>query len=542
MSLNNDWPALSQAVAGQTRRSTRRGIACEDCRRKKSRCDMRRPECSLCARTWVACIYPAQRNKPRSGGSVGSKVNVQISEILQLTPGAIAPDVYNEAFSEPTDSTAFGTLDELQTAAHDARSQESASGPEITLPDAWLSNLYPDLTSSLLSWSTPATHEWLNPSHTTDWTEPNESYLTSSGFQIDPEGVERAAIHPPESQNADSIHSGKFEPIPAGPEGTCSYRLDVLPSEADELIEIFFEKIQCFLPLLHRPRFYETYVASTDNLGQRYINLAPESVLLLNTMFALSSRFSTATTFVGQPQSERGNRFIQRAMLVYEEVWRDIENGASSLRHLQGLLLLAYNILLTGPSAQGWAISGQCFRLAFDLDLQDTDMDLVRGDVDQSSTHFEEWINREERRRAWWICWDLDGLVSSMSLRPFNLDRHCMHVLLPVCDEAWYSGTITVSAPIASSASLAWKSLQGCPNQNERAWFLLVTYLFRLTCEAASSPTSSSQSINTIDTAVACLLLALPESFDLGTGRILFDESHFKESNWIMCTHILLQW
>jgi hypothetical protein len=107
--------------------------------------------------------------------------------------------------------------------------------------------------------------------------------------------------------------------------------------------------------------------------------------MLLNTMFGLSARFSTDTTFVNQSPSERGNLFIQRAMLVYDEVRKDIENGFSSLRHLQGLILLAFNILLTSPSAQGWAISGYCFRLTFDLDLQDTDIDLVRDDADQSN-------------------------------------------------------------------------------------------------------------------------------------------------------------
>jgi hypothetical protein len=263
--------------------------------------------------------------------------------------------------------------------------------------------------------------------------------------------------------------------------------------------------------------------------------------MLLNTMFGLSARFSTDTTFVNQSPSERGNLFIQRAMLVYDEVRKDIENGFSSLRHLQGLILLAYNILLTSPSAQGWAVSGYCFRLTFDLDLQDTDIDLVRDDADQSNISLEDWIHREERRRASWMCWDLDGILSSMSLQPFSLDRHCMHVLLPVC-EGWFSGTKIVSAPIASNASLAWKSLRESSNKNERAWFLLVTYLFRLTCEVASSPTSSSKAISTIDTALACLLLALPESFDLSSGRILFNESHFKGSNCTICTHILIQW
>jgi hypothetical protein len=124
----------------------------------------------------------------------------------------------------------------------------------------------------------------------------------------------------------------------------------------------YFDKIQCFLPLVHRPRFYEIYVASADTFGQQYTNLAAESVLLLNTMFDLSARFSTDPTFVDHPPSERGNLFIQRAMLVYD---KDIENGFSSLRHLQSLILLAYNILLAGPSAQGWTIAGQCFRLAF---------------------------------------------------------------------------------------------------------------------------------------------------------------------------------
>lgn len=54
--------------------------ACTECRRKKSKCDMKRPECSLCYRIGETCIYPARRAPGRKRVLALHRTNLQLSE------------------------------------------------------------------------------------------------------------------------------------------------------------------------------------------------------------------------------------------------------------------------------------------------------------------------------------------------------------------------------------------------------------------------------------------------------------------------------
>jgi hypothetical protein len=89
-------------------------------------------------------------------------------------------------------------------------------------------------------------------------------------------------------------------------------------------------------------------------------------------------------------------------------------------------------------------------------------------------------------------------------------------VLLPACIDAWFNGTRIFSAPISSTVSHGLE-------ENERAWFLLATYLSRLTYEAVSHLMAFAKDIDSLEAAIACLLLTLPECIELSSGWIFFD-------------------
>ncbi|PTB48197.1 hypothetical protein M431DRAFT_100506 [Trichoderma harzianum CBS 226.95] len=64
------------------------GFACENCRRRKARCDRVRPECSLCAEMGVTCVVIEQR--PQRGPKKGQldEMRTRIGECFDLEPAS----------------------------------------------------------------------------------------------------------------------------------------------------------------------------------------------------------------------------------------------------------------------------------------------------------------------------------------------------------------------------------------------------------------------------------------------------------------------
>jgi hypothetical protein len=103
----------------------------------------------------------------------------------------------------------------------------------------------------------------------------------------------------------------------------------------------------------------------------------------------------------------------------------------TNLLYLQGCIVVAFYWYKFGPCARGWVLSGVRIRLAYDLDLTVVDED------DSETLNTEDWVRRQEMRRAFWLVCELDTFGSTISMRPYAIDRSRMAVLLPVFDKAW---------------------------------------------------------------------------------------------------------
>ncbi|KAI1613501.1 fungal-specific transcription factor domain-containing protein [Exophiala viscosa] len=275
----------------------------------------------------------------------------------------------------------------------------------------------------------------------------------------------------------------------------------------------------------------------------RYQNLSFHVAFVLNGMLSLAARFSTASYFGEKIPRERGDVFATRAKQMYRKFVPENHNLPRNLAYLQGCILLAFYSLSSIPESFGWLLTGDCIRLAYELELDKTDADIakdLRPRFEDRITS-EDWICREEKRRAWWSVWELDSFLSTLSNRPYAIDQRQMRVLLPAPDANWESGSPLSSSFLASDASQIWKSLQGCPNQDERAWFLVAKALMLQVHTAWRRQVTSSQAVADLDSALSCFSLLLPLEFQLDAGLITFDKGSFRQSNWIIATYILLQ-
>ncbi|KAJ4191144.1 hypothetical protein NW759_016692 [Fusarium solani] len=160
--------------------------------------------------------------------------------------------------------------------------------------------------------------------------------------------------------------------------------------------------------------------------------------------------------------------------------------------------------------------------------------------LDASQTASAEWTDLEERRRAFWIVWELETFGSTVARRPSAINRNRMAVRLPVSDEAWFAERPVDSPILDPRPGEAWKVLFDSPNQDERAWFLLANFLMAICYDTYSSRYAYPQEQKELADSVTCLNLAITQRFGLEIHPILFNSEQFTKSNWIIGMHLML--
>ena len=326
MTLPNSGSTVSMATmnSDQDPASPR---ACQECHRKKTKCDMRRPVCGLCARTETPCDFPSMRKRPTrpitKPKSKLAKVDDHLSILVRLL------------------------------------------GQEPSLTHHLAQLHVPDHIDS----------QQARPSNVSDQ---QHSHAV---------GLESTTVLASSSPSVtDNSHATPFSAILSDAEAPVA-ALTVPRELALHLVDTFFEKVAPWLPLLHRPSFVEYCVRNLCPGHDSLANLPTEYVLLLLSMFSLSARYSPLEQcWTGHPR-DRGILYAKEARRVYAK-GRTLSEV--SLRWLQGSLVLAYHFYSMGMSHQGWVLVGVCVRFALDLGLSDLDGDSMADDLPTNPVEAEE--------------------------------------------------------------------------------------------------------------------------------------------------------
>lgn len=305
-------------------------------------------------------------------------------------------------------------------------------------------------------------------------------------------------------------------------------------------IELFFTHIQPWLQTFHRPWFNEKFmrlVGSKRTLLRRH-ELGPDAVFMILGMFALSSRFSNASTFQPGPAVDRGQTFASRAATIKDGIIKDI--GEPSLEFVKGCVLLAFHYITSGEMAPGSLVVSVCVRFAYDLGYDQLDADQLDGNpsTEDDLGDSDAWAQKEELRRLWWAIWDLDTFVSTLSCYPYGINRSEIKVCLPVSDEQWLSGKPLRSPLLDPRPNIAWRALQGSPNQNPRAWYLIVNHL--KCCMVAAGRHRCRLNLgmkSDLESALCCFKLALPPEFQL--RALYMRDKSVSDAIWIISTHLM---
>ncbi|KAF9769516.1 hypothetical protein IL306_013064 [Fusarium sp. DS 682] len=279
--------------------------------------------------------------------------------------------------------------------------------------------------------------------------------------------------------------------------------LSVPEPVAIELVHLFFEKIQPWLPLLHRPKFFSSYINSSASGFCDAGSLVDHDKLVIHGVLALAARHSTNAYFADVPAPDRGNKLLKEACDLY------------------GKLRAAEELPNIGV------------RMAYDLDLCNLD------DGEDVCSDAEDWTAMEERRRLFWVLWELDTFLSTIARRPRAIDHRRMAVLLPVSDAAWFAQEPVDSSLLATRPSEVWKCLMNSPNQDERAWFLVANYIMALAYETTTSMHDQETDREEIVNAITCFSLLVTQRFSLGSHPGLFSLSS-PVYHWIIGMHLMI--
>lgn len=469
--------------------------ACQECNRKKTKCDMRRPICGLCLRTGNSCTFPSKRKKPTQRKpqlkTQSRKITDSISKLVQV-------------------------LEAASQAGEGSESQESRREiPQTLLRDS-LKGLLAEINESEAH--KPEKNGHLAETEPQDPSVSDPDDLEDEGADIDDQVPLRTSTEPSTKLPTPVTDSTADNGI------SCSLAVD--------LLNLFFDKVQAWVPILHRPRFqarFEKYLLVDGDVMQ---GLSVDESLLFYSMFAMSARFSNHPKFANTPPNKRGHEFAHKAKTFYSQA-RSLRNP--SLTYLQGCIILANYFYTSGPTHQGWILIGVCVRLAYDLGLSEVD------DDDGNHQIPNDPVEKEEMRRAWWVVWELDTFASTVSRNPFSIDRKRMAVSLPISDEAWFAEIDVPSAQLNMLPGHSWRSLQGCENQDERAWFLVANHFMtqvhdRLQQKLDITPDEKL----TLENEICCFKLALPPSLRLDTETLAFTPTTFPRCNWVIGTHLML--
>ncbi|KAK6213434.1 c6 transcription factor [Colletotrichum tabaci] len=362
-----------RAAAHPKRRYTSK--ACEECRRRRAKCDGQRPACTRCSERSINCLYRSEED----GRKPASKSYVQLLrsriDLLEAVLQSRAIDI--EASVAQLSTT--GAMPQL---------------PSITNPLAGGSDagLSPSAFDDLC-----ATFEGaLSLDEAVNYDQDGEMrYFGPSSGRL-------------EFQSESTPDNDDHESSPATTKSVETNRF-ILPLEAEvypedlqtELIDLFFEYQSPWCQVVNERLFRE----SMKTQGRFY------SPLLLNCILALGSRYSDRIDTRSDPadQNTAGKPFMQKA-----EVLLHYDMKHPTITTLQSMSILVGVYVSYGCDAAGWLHQGMANRLALDMGLN-LDAASLAGTCHMSPEEIEL------RRQVYWSLYCDDKLAAIYTGRVCSL-------------------------------------------------------------------------------------------------------------------------
>ncbi|KAL3426421.1 C6 transcription factor [Phlyctema vagabunda] len=377
----------------------RRNIAkaCEECRRKRAKCDGLKPDCSRCINKMVTCTYTLDTDRRKLGSKAQLELlrnRVNVLERALETRGIDIEKIVAQAVDEENsegessridsheDSTfaALGTPppSELNPGAHTTKTAPASKDPVRVALEGSLT------VEESLNFDQDGEVRYFGPSSGRLQFEPGESKATDSDLE--------PHQHASGSSTAKEISTRKNQLIESVLEDT-----KIPPALQEHLLDMYFTWEQPWCWVVNEKLFR---MSLAD--GGRYC-----SPLLLNCILAIASRYTDRIEVRTDPSDPNtaGKLFLDNAevLLHYDLKWPTITT-------IQSLSIMGTIYVAQGSDAAGWLHQGMANRLAIDMGLN----------LDVTSLKRDHTMSAEEidlRREIYWALYCVDKLSAAYTGR-----------------------------------------------------------------------------------------------------------------------------
>ncbi|OGM43834.1 C6 transcription factor [Aspergillus bombycis] len=297
--------------------------ACDQCRRRKSKCDGEQPECAICRQAGRRCTY--QDNGRRRGLQTGyvKALETVLGIVFQQIPDS--ESAVQSFLRDPQHHGGFFATEFAEKCTTTWRNSKVAKGVGRLLAPESQDEIYDPLGDD------DDDHQW-------------ESCDTHS--------PERATLTPMNVPNADT------DPILPSPPPQPATSDDILslpfPDDVAELVDFYFVHIQCWFPILDRREILRTMHGDTSSK-----NHDAGYPLVLWAIIAYVQLMREGASLEACSELKHIETSIRvRLMLDFNNL---------ELSHVQTLLIVALLNVGRGNLNQAWVLIGQAMRVAVTL-------------------------------------------------------------------------------------------------------------------------------------------------------------------------------
>ncbi|KAJ6044462.1 hypothetical protein N7499_006962 [Penicillium canescens] len=401
------------------------GLACEECRRRKARCDRVRPQCGICTDAGRTCIVVDKRS-PR-GPKKGQLKDLRYRLGEWVTTAVIEQQLINQ--NQPLDSHILpdsnrGSLE------REASNELHCEGGMIGCDTDEL---------QMLNFASSENISVSDGQEAIDWTMAYDcrNERSSTWNNLDMSNPRPCLITP-----ISPVQTSAREMAPKG-------ELDMSDLMQADLDLLYFERVHPIVPMIHKRRYLSWANEKTVSPARACLRSAMRTIAAaMSAQFcAFSDKLYACTRSMLEMQDVQGENGLPW-MTTTRASRRRIEREM-----IQAWLLLAHCEFLRKPEQDALLASTRAFRLLqlsrlFDIDIHDDETSPNENSgscpsVSPSTTQNppdEAWIETEEKRRTLWTAFVLDCLSSMLSDRPSMLHEDMINTRLPMPERDFQSG------------------------------------------------------------------------------------------------------
>ncbi|KXX73818.1 Transcriptional activator protein acu-15 [Madurella mycetomatis] len=425
-------PKSSQDSTSQRPSRQAEGLACDECRTRKLRCDRARPTCGTCENLGVPCAPNTARQPrgPRKGHlkalqSRLSALERQLSEYRKAPEGSLplSPPGAAESVQSPgqqSEVASDGPREEIEVAAaEETRSSQPPTADQPTMqppagPDelSTLQNIQPITCSGFTFGPMPSSGAMLEHPDRGDlltdmmtFTSMHTDFDTGTTFVPSKLGT-----------NASSLSGVQPDLSPRfslGPPLAPFHLSELMKADLNHL---FFDRVHLFAPILNRRRYFSRAARPAD---------APAAFV------GLQHAMWTLAAWLGSQFRDTQKSLYAHTRALLEEWELNMAVESPPIELAQAWIFLAIYEIMQVNYDRGWLSAGRCFRLVQLMKLYE--IDVPNGLAESGISYVEV----EEGRRTFWMAYSLDRFINLINQMPLTLNEQVILTRLPAPESAF---------------------------------------------------------------------------------------------------------